>query len=249
MELKGPPASIARDEDGAWSKAALGFAKKNGIEPDSLEVRNFDGRDYLYTALNVQGASLKDILKQEAPEWIKGLNFPKNMRWGHYKMRFARPVRWLVSLWNEEVLHFSLEMVEAGKHTLGHRFLSPKPSELLHAQDYHSHLHNHFVEADFNNRRNEILSQIRELESKHNCTDVPHHVKQCATGKNADIQFGICRIAVPTKLKFSGIQWRVENQHPLTKFVSHLCASIIIRKNPYLGITIADSTFDTRPYV
>ena len=95
-ELKGPPASIARDQDGAWSKAALGFAKKNGIEPDSLEVRNFDGRDYLYTAKNVQGASLKDILKQEAPEWIKGLNFPKNMRWGHYKMRFARPVRWLV---------------------------------------------------------------------------------------------------------------------------------------------------------
>ena len=50
-ELKGPPASIARDQDGAWSKAALGFAKKNGIEPDSLEVRNFDGRDYLYTAI------------------------------------------------------------------------------------------------------------------------------------------------------------------------------------------------------
>ena len=168
-ELKGPPASIARDQDGAWSKAALGFAKKNGIEPDSLEVRNFDGRDYLYTAKNVQGASLKDILKQEAPEWIKGLNFPKNMRWGDYKMRFARPIRWLVSLWNQEVIHFSLEMVEAGKHTLGHRFLSPKPSELLHAQDYHSHLHNHFVEADFNNRRNEILSQIRELESKHDC--------------------------------------------------------------------------------
>ena len=107
-ELKGPPASIARDQDGAWSKAALGFAKKNGIEPDFLEVRTFDGRDYLYTAKNVQGASLKDILKQEAPEWIKGLNFPKNMRWGHYKMRFARPIRWLVSLWNQEVLHFSL---------------------------------------------------------------------------------------------------------------------------------------------
>ena len=35
-ELKGPPASITRDQDGAWSKAALGFAKKNGIEPDSI---------------------------------------------------------------------------------------------------------------------------------------------------------------------------------------------------------------------
>ena len=73
-ELKGPPASIARDQDGAWSKAALGFAKKNGIEPDSLELRNFDGRDYLYTAKNVQGASLKDILKQEAEIYYQTYN-------------------------------------------------------------------------------------------------------------------------------------------------------------------------------
>jgi len=169
QELKGPPASIARDENGSWSKAALGFANKNQVSPESLEIRKFEGRDYLYTSNLIKGLSLTEILRKEAPQWIAGLNFSKNMRWGSYRMRFVRPIRWLVSLWNDEILDFSLEMVQTGIQTKGHRFLSPESQIVNSAQVYEQHLLENFVQADFNNRRNEIISQIRKLEEQHNC--------------------------------------------------------------------------------
>ena len=84
-------------------------------------------------------------------------------------MRFVRPIRWLVSLWNDEILDFSLEMVQTGIQTKGHRFLSPESQIVNSAQVYEQHLLENFVQADFNNRRNEIISQIRKLEEQHNC--------------------------------------------------------------------------------
>ena len=124
IELKGPSATIAKDAKNNWSKAAQGFAGKNGVSVDNLEIREFEGKEYLFIQREELGKRIPEILQAEVEQWISQLNFPKNMRWGSYRTRFIRPIRWIVSLWNDEVVPVKLEMVEAGNETRGHRFLS-----------------------------------------------------------------------------------------------------------------------------
>jgi len=103
-EIKGPPVEMAKDEKGHWKQAAIGFAKKNGIDPEKLEVRDFSGKEYLYAIKHLEGKTTKEILETSIGEWIQALRFPKNMRWGSYRQRFVRPIRWLTCLWNSEVV-------------------------------------------------------------------------------------------------------------------------------------------------
>jgi len=166
IELKGPPAAIAKDKDNHWTKAALGFAAKNGVEPAELQIREYEGKDYLFVQRIELGQPVPELLQAQLEQWISQLNFPKNMRWASYKMRFIRPIRWIVSLWNKTVVPLKLEMVEAGNETRGHRFLSPGKSLLKDAADYQEQLEKMNVMPDYEKRRESIVSQISKLEQE-----------------------------------------------------------------------------------
>ncbi len=167
LEIKGPPANIAKDENGEWSKAAQGFAKKNQIDLSTLFIQDFNGKDFVFARKEVIGKLTRQILEENATEWITGLYFPKNMRWGRYKMKYVRPIRWLTLLWNGDVLPLELEMVKSGNLTYGHRFLHTEPVEIPHAQQYSDLLHEHHVVADYEKRRSMIIEQVQELEKTH----------------------------------------------------------------------------------
>ena len=166
IELKGPPAAIAKDKDNHWTKAALGFAAKNGVEPAELQIREYEGKDYLFVQRIELGQPVPELLQAQLEQWISQLNFPKNMRWASYKMRFIRPIRWIVSLWNKTVVPLKLEMVEAGNETRGHRFLSSGKSLLKDAADYQEQLEKMNVMPDYEKRRESIVSQISKLEQE-----------------------------------------------------------------------------------
>ena len=163
-ELKGPPLVIAQTPEGEWTKAAEGFARKHGIDLDAAEIRKIGGKAYLFVSRNVAGQSTGSLLKDNAPNWLQQLSFPKNMRWGSYRTRLIRPVRWLVFLWNGTVLPLSVENVQSSRETRGHRFLCETPVALSHAKEYEAALEQAHVVADPDKRKQRILDQIRELE-------------------------------------------------------------------------------------
>ena len=169
VELKGPPVSVAKDVYNNWTKAAEGFAKKNNIPIKNLGTKTIEGKEYLFLQKYESGQSVPELLQESAKQWISELNFPKNMRWGSYKTRCIRPIRWVVSLWNTKVIPIKLEMLVAGDKTRGHRFLSTGYSKIKHASDYEKHLNNRKVIVNFDKRRKAIVSQVRKLEKKNNC--------------------------------------------------------------------------------
>ena len=169
VELKGPPLSVAKDDHNNWTKAAEGFARKNNVSLNNLETKTIEGKDYLFVQQRELGQPVPELLQESVQQWISQLNFPKNMRWGSYRTRYIRPIRWVVSLWNSKVVPIKLEMLVAGNQTRGHRFLSTGYSKIKHASDYEQHLHGLKVIADFEKRRQSIVSQVRKLEKKHDC--------------------------------------------------------------------------------
>jgi glycyl-tRNA synthetase beta chain len=165
-EVRGPAARIAKTPDGGWSKAAEGFARKNGLTVDQLTLKEVKGETYVFAQLHQPGEETVAQLLKGLPEVISSLHFPKTMRWND-RTRFIRPVRWLVCLFGEEVVPVEWAGLKAGNLTRGHRFLGQEIA-LSTPERYVEDLRGQYVLADVEERRNLILSQLRQLEETHN---------------------------------------------------------------------------------
>ncbi|MGI6036689.1 MAG: glycine--tRNA ligase subunit beta [Limnochordia bacterium] len=161
-EAKGPAKKIAFDEEGRPTKAAIGFAKGHGIPLEDLEVRSLPQGEYVFAQIKKAGLPAIDVLPQFCTRLIDSLSFPKNMRWGSYDYRFARPIRWLVGLFGDQLIPFSVAGVDSGRTTRGHRFIHPQPVELTRPDEYLEVLERAGVLVDPQLRRERIKQQIEE---------------------------------------------------------------------------------------
>lgn len=121
VEASGPPKRAAYDESGAPTKAALGFARGQGVAVEDLYTRETERGEYVFARKTVEGRAATELLSEFLPVLITGLRFPKSMRWGG--LRFARPIRWIVALLGDAVVDFELDALRSGRMTRGHRFL------------------------------------------------------------------------------------------------------------------------------
>lgn len=163
-EAKGPARKIAQDEAGNWSKAALGFARSNNVEPDQLYFKEVNGIEYIHARKSEAGKATTDLLPQLA-DVITSMNFPKNMRWGARDLKYVRPIRWLVALFGEELIPLEIAGVNSGRISRGHRFLG-KEVELSQPGEYKAKLAEQYVLVDPAERRAIIVEQINRMEQE-----------------------------------------------------------------------------------
>lgn len=131
----GPSLKAAYDAEGKPSKAAMGFARGQGVEISALFTQETEKGSYVAARKTVGGASALDVLKNIVPSIISALSFPKRMRWGSGSFAYARPMHWIVALLDGEVVPFAVGNVTSGRVTHGHRVHGPGPFEVEHADD------------------------------------------------------------------------------------------------------------------
>ncbi|MGE1162552.1 glycine--tRNA ligase subunit beta [Peribacillus simplex] len=163
-EAKGPAKKIALDSEGNWSKAALGFVRGQGMTSEDIYFKELKGVEYAHVNKFIKGQPTVQLLSELA-EIISGMTFPKNMRWANQELRFVRPIKWLIALFGNEVVPFSIAGVETARETKGHRFLGDS-AIIEQPERYEETLKEQFVMADPDKRRQVILDQIKGLEQE-----------------------------------------------------------------------------------
>lgn len=161
-EAKGPSKKIALDGEGGWSKAALGFARGQGVDPSELYFKELGGVEYVHTRKNSIGQKTEAVLAQGLTQIVTSLNFPKNMRWGSQELRFVRPIRWIVALFGNQIVDLEIAGVRSNRESRGHRFLGGAVT-IAQPDGYVDALREQFVFADFDERKALILKQINGL--------------------------------------------------------------------------------------
>jgi glycyl-tRNA synthetase beta chain len=161
-EIKGPPASAAF-RDGKPTPAAEGFARKQGVALAALEVRPTDKGEFVFVKKTIPGRATAAILTELVPGWIQGLEGKRFMRWGDGDLKFSRPIRWLVMLWDGAVLPLELangsEVIQSDRLSQGHRVLSPGVVTIVRAEDYVETMRQAFVMVDSAEREATIRAQ------------------------------------------------------------------------------------------
>lgn len=151
VEAKGPSVKIAF-VNGSPSKAALGFARGQGVDVKDLVVRD----EYVYAVKHLAGAEVKALLPELLLDILHSLNFPKNMRWADHEFKFVRPIRWLVALFGDEVIPVEITGVKSGKFSRGHRFL--RPSAVNSAKEHESFID--AAKAAFDTAANKVKNTV-----------------------------------------------------------------------------------------
>ena len=168
-EVKGPPATAAF-KDGKPTKAAEGFAKKQGVEIDALEVRATDKGDFVFVLKKIPGRMSADILAELVPLWISKLEGKRFMRWADGDLKFPRPIRSIVALLDDTVLQITLvsgsDTIKSDRISQAHRVLHPSQVSIPQAEDYVECLRAACVEVDRTQRKTQIQAQVEAAATK-----------------------------------------------------------------------------------
>ncbi|EED32044.1 glycyl-tRNA synthetase, beta subunit [gamma proteobacterium NOR5-3] len=159
-EALGPPVAQAKDADGNWTRAAEGFAAKQGVSADDLELVDTPKGQRLGFKQVVSGAQTRECLGELVNEAIADLPIAKRMRWGAARREFVRPVHWIVLMYGDEHGFGNVLGISSGNISKGHRFHAPDPIEIKSAKEYPSLMRNAWVIADFQERSHLIREQV-----------------------------------------------------------------------------------------
>jgi glycyl-tRNA synthetase beta chain len=183
----GPSLKVAREADGRWTKAALGFARKSGVSVEELDEAPKDplkpAELHLLSVRKTAGRDSRDVVAGLLPSLLRGLSFAKRMSWdawiedGRGAFPFGRPIRWLVVLLDGRVVPFAIDalhrggrgsvLVESGAATRGHRFLPRgRTSEAMPVSSFaalRDGLRDHCVVLDPEERLARITAGLQEV--------------------------------------------------------------------------------------
>lgn len=171
QEMTGPPKKVAFDEDGNPTKAALGFAQKQGVSVDALEILDTPKGEYLYVKRMVPGRTTIEMLSEIFPDLIANIPWPKSMRWGSGEFTFVRPIHWILALFNGKVVPFEVAGVRSGDQTRGHRFMAPRIMEVRDLGDYLKKMRAGSVILDEQERMEEVEKAV--VKAAHTVSGVP----------------------------------------------------------------------------
>jgi glycyl-tRNA synthetase beta chain len=180
--VNGPPVSAGFGADGKPTQAAIGFATRNGTDVESLERVETPKGVYLAFRKKQRGKAAVDVLPEVLRATLRGLTFPKHMRWdamlddGGGELVFGRPIRWILFLYGGRVVPFTISRtstaqtsqvqdVASGAVTYGHRFLTTsgragRAIKVRSFDDYKSRLLENFVVLEQEERHNKIASAL-----------------------------------------------------------------------------------------
>ncbi|WP_308654587.1 glycine--tRNA ligase subunit beta [uncultured Anaerococcus sp.] len=166
VSVKGPSVKIAYDEGGEPKKPLLGFLKGQGADLSDVVIREFKGEDYIYVEKKERSKSVPEVLRENVYELVKSISFPRSMRWAGKSIRWARPIRWFVSILDDEVLDFDAEGISVGRVTKGHRTLGSNHIEIDEIQNYENLLKENYVILKYKDRKDIILRGLNRLSSE-----------------------------------------------------------------------------------
>ncbi|MCB5257141.1 MAG: glycine--tRNA ligase subunit beta [Candidatus Cloacimonadaceae bacterium] len=160
----GPSVNIAYDASGELSKAGMGFVRKSGAAETDVYIQKTEKGEFIAVRFVQNGRESRDILRDWIPEAISQIPLPKKMIWKSKNLAFSRPIRWIVAMWDTQVLDLDILGIRAGRISYGNRYLGLESSiEIAIATDYEEALAQNRVIVDRDKRRGMILDQFSAL--------------------------------------------------------------------------------------
>jgi glycyl-tRNA synthetase beta chain len=163
LTAMGPAKSVAYDAEGKPTRAAEGFARGQGVDVSALKLVTTEKGEYLAAVKSEIGRDTSELLTEMLPRLLNAIPFKKSMRWGDLEVKFARPIHWMVALFDGMVVPFSFGNIDSGSVSRGHRFMANTTFPVRDLAHYLEECERHFVVPDPRKRKEIIRSEIARV--------------------------------------------------------------------------------------
>ena len=161
IDIIGPPSSVAFASDGSPTPAAIGFAKKHNVDVEKLQIIQTKKGEYAGLSKTSRGRNTEEVLSENLPNLILRMTFPKMMRWGDKSIRFSRPIKNILCLYDNKTLAFQVGDIKTNTCTIGHRIHAHLWQEVSTIPEYSKFLSDTKVILSPDERREKIQQQIK----------------------------------------------------------------------------------------
>ena len=159
--VKGPIAKVAFDEAGNLTKAGEGFARKNNLSKEDLYIED----NYVHAKIVIKGKPIAELLQENVPSIFMKLQGSHFMRWGYNDEKFSRPIKWIVSILDENEVKIKIIDKESSNHSRGHRF-STQDILIKHPDNYVEEMKKAHVIVNQAERKQIIVEKAKEEAAK-----------------------------------------------------------------------------------
>lgn len=166
--VKGPPADkaiVGQIGNLTYTPAAIGFAKKNGINVEELQIREQDGGKYVFAVVKQKGKPTPEVLVEALPKLIESIKFEKSMKWNASGVSFSRPIRWIVALLGDMVIPFEYAGVISSNTSRGLRPYDSPEIKISSAEKYFDVIRESGIVLDKEERKASIIEQVKQAAS------------------------------------------------------------------------------------
>ena len=166
--VKGPPADkaiVGQVGNLSYTPAAQGFAKKNGIKVEDLQIREEGGGKYVFAIVKQKGRPTPEVLAEALPKLVESIKFEKSMRWNDSGVSFSRPIRWYVALLGDMVIPFEYAGVVSGNVSRGLRPYDSPEIKIPSADKYFDTIREAGILLDKEERKASIIEQVNQAAS------------------------------------------------------------------------------------
>lgn len=165
LEVIGPPKIVAYDSSNNPTNVAFKFAKEHQVNISDLKIKKIPKGEYVYIIKTQRGYKTEKILPELLKQLISSFSWKKSMRWeGNF--RFARPIRWILALYGNNVIKFSIADVTSGNKSYGHKMIKTKPIVIKDISKFEGILEKNYVILDYESRKKLLLNQIFKIANK-----------------------------------------------------------------------------------
>jgi glycyl-tRNA synthetase beta chain len=163
LTAMGPAKNVAYDAEGKPTRAAEGFARGQGVDVSALKLVTTEKGEYLAAVKSEIGRDTSELLTEMLPRLVSSIPFKKSMRWSDLEVRFARPIHWIVALFDKVVVPFSFGNIDSGSVSRGHRFMANTTFPVSDFAHYLEECERHFVIPDPAKRKEIIRREVARV--------------------------------------------------------------------------------------
>jgi len=163
QEISGPPVEVGTDGEGKYTLSAIKFAESQNIKVNDLKIKEKKGKKVLVAVKKEKGISTYKIIPNVFLECFKKVEIPKSMKWDDEAVKFIRPIRWILALFDNKVIPLKYGKIKSNRYTRGHRVLSSKRIKIENVSEYPDKLMKNFVIFDQNVREKFIEEKLKNL--------------------------------------------------------------------------------------
>jgi len=162
-EISGPPVEVGIDNEGKYTLPAVKFAESQNVKVNDLKIKEKKGKKVLVAVKKEKGVETYKIIPNLFLEYFKKVEIPKSMKWDDEAVKFIRPIRWILALFDDKVIPLKYGKIKSNKFTYGHRVLSPEKIKIENVVEYPDKVLKNFVIFDQNVREKFIEEKLINL--------------------------------------------------------------------------------------